>query len=114
MPFSDPIKRAESDRMKMRAHRARYRTRVLMFLGGRCSTCGNNDSRVLQLDHKDGGGNRDRKSGPTMNSIGAYHIGRLALAHPEKFQVLCANCNWIKRFERGEHGGVKPTIAIGG
>lgn len=25
----------------------------------------------------------------------------------EKYQLLCANCNWIKRFERKEHRGYK-------
>jgi hypothetical protein len=25
------------------------------------------------------------------------------LAEREKYQLLCANCNWIKKYEHGEH-----------
>jgi hypothetical protein len=32
-----------------------------------------------------------------------------------KYQVLCCNCNWIKRFENGEHlgGVVKINSTVG-
>jgi RNase P subunit RPR2 len=30
----------------------------------------------------------------------AYY--KLVAQTPSRYQVLCANCNWIKRFEMGE------------
>jgi hypothetical protein len=30
-----------------------------------------------------------------------------------KYQLLCANCNWIKRFENGEHGRSKKRRVLG-
>lgn len=70
-----------------------------MLLGGKCVKCGFLDFRALQLDHINGNGAKELKQGPAK--IYGYY-----LAHSDevkkKLQVLCANCNWIKRFERQE------------
>jgi hypothetical protein len=68
-----------------------------MLHGGCCNRCGVNDSRVLQFDHLDGGGTRDRNNG-----ISPLGVVKAAIRTPSLFQVLCANCNWIKRFENSE------------
>jgi len=67
-----------------------------------CINCGFGDSRALQFDHINGNGNKDRKrfaKGGTNKLM--YYI-----LHPdearEKLQVLCANCNWIKRVTNDE------------
>jgi len=50
----------------------------------------------LQINHKNGGG------GIELKSIGALKIYKAAKdGHPD-YQLLCANCNWIKRAEMGE------------
>lgn len=75
----------------------RTRVAALMQLGCKCARCGINDMRVLQLDHVNGGGTQENKR------IHARGVAIRALENPTDFQVLCANCNWIKRWERGEN-----------
>lgn len=71
--------------------------RLSMFeiLGGAyCKRCGFSDIRALQVDHINGCGTKNRK-------IGFYLLKEIKDS-PHKFQILCANCNWIKRTENGE------------
>lgn len=68
-------------------------------LGNKCVNCGNTDVRVLQLDHIRNDGFREKKRG--------YNDTELRKMIKDdyvkyKLQLLCANCNWIKRFERNE------------
>ncbi|HMG18727.1 MAG TPA: hypothetical protein VK573_08385 [Gemmatimonadales bacterium] len=72
---------------------------MLDALGGKCVKCGFADWRALQVDHVKGGGRQDR--GRTGNRNQWFKI---VMAARDKYQLLCANCNWIKRYERGEHG----------
>jgi hypothetical protein len=66
------------------------------ILGSNCKGCGFNDKRALQIDHifNDGGQQR-KKFGGSLNEYKYYvkHIDEI----PLYFQILCANCNWIKR-----------------
>lgn len=76
------------------------RTDIVNFLGGKCVKCGFNDSRALQIDHVNGGGHKEYKS---LKS--AYAFYNLIHDNPEKYQLLCANCNWIKRWTDNEIPG---------
>ena len=78
----------------------RLRLMVLDALGGRCCKCGFSDFRALQIDHINGGGIIDRHK---MSK--GYHesIVKSFLANENKYQLLCANCNWIKRSENNEN-----------
>jgi len=100
------------DREKILAREAEYRRRnppwkrvrekrlaVIREFGGRCCKCGFNDWRALQFDHREGGGGADRQF-HRHNTLGYYEYVRRNL---DRFQLLCANCNWIKRFERLEN-----------
>lgn len=87
-----------------RRYQARWRNRVLVFFGGQCTKCGINDSRVLQLDHVNGGGHQER----IQFNRNSFNIGRNAMTRPNDFQLLCANCNWIKRHECAEFGTGVP------
>lgn len=67
-----------------------------------CARCGFSDKRALQFDHLNGGGGRHRRSLPSGS---AYYRSLLEMSPSEfrtTFQVLCANCNVIKRDERQE------------
>ena len=82
------------------AHAAELRMRAMELLGGpRCKTCGFDDLRALVIDHQDGGGTQHRRK-----LVSVWRVLQDVLANPEKYQVLCHNCNWIKRAENGEHG----------
>jgi hypothetical protein len=72
-----------------------------MLLGGRCEWpgCDWNDARALQIDH------REPQPGDRVerNSLAAHQYWRMIMTQPERFQVLCANHNWVKRCEQEEY-----------
>lgn len=60
------------------------------------------DERVLQIDHVNGGGSgRARR----LTGTTTRYKEVITNAPSGRFQLLCANCNWIKRFERKEVRG---------
>lgn len=71
---------------------------ILEIIGGsKCAKCRFSDVRALQIDHINGGGNKER-------DLAKSHFAYLTnvLKNPKKYQILCANCNWIKRYESKE------------
>lgn len=67
------------------------------MLGGVCVRCGYSDTRALQVDHINADAKEDRlKKGTSYY----YNIQKNILSG--RYQVLCANCNVIKRFENQE------------
>ena len=90
-----------------RCHKRLYtkrRLKIIELLGGKCSNpnClvvgGCKDVRCLQFDHINGGGSEQRRH------LGSVSLLKYILEHLDEFQLFCANCNWIKRFENEEHG----------
>ena len=71
-------------------------------LGGKCIRCGFEDIRALQIDHINGGGSEERRDkkyrGASLHKI----VLESFLRGENKYQLLCANCNWIKREENQE------------
>jgi hypothetical protein len=80
----------------------RIRAEVFAMLGDKCAKCGFNDHRALQIDHIHGAEAHER-----FTSQRAGSGLRSAILRGDRdireFQLLCANCNWIKRFEDDEH-----------
>ena len=95
--------RANKEVVKKKARDARQQAKMEAFeaLGCKCVHCGFSDLRALQIDHVYGRGNRDPfKKG----EIKYYrHVTREVKSGSPKFQLLCANCNWIKRYTHNEH-----------
>lgn len=81
-----------------REQRLLWKLRVFEKLGGKCVKCGISDHRVLQIDHINGGGCRERKKYKGRPS----YYKMIYNDNSGKYQLLCANCNWIKRIENGE------------
>ncbi len=82
-------------------HRRQYKNaREMIFaaLGGKCAVCGNSDPRVLQVDHKKGGGTQMRRK----YSGSRYYPKILSELHRGGYQLLCANDHAIKKAERRE------------
>lgn len=78
------------------------RSSVFAILGNKCSMCGFDDVRALQVDHINGNGGKERKSNNGVT--GTYKkIVSLGLKAKKNYQILCANCNWIKRVENKEN-----------
>lgn len=84
---------------RMKAWNAKWRRTALEALGGKCKRCGFADERALQIDHVHGDGNQERRE----NRQGKYYRKVIEAISTGKYQLLCANCNWIKRHENGEH-----------
>lgn len=74
----------------------RVRYRAVQSLGGCCARCGNDDMRVLDIDHVHGGGARERE-------LGKYRVFKRVIDGCPGYQVLCANCHRIKTLEAGDH-----------
>lgn len=68
----------------------------------KCKRCGFTDIRTLQLDHIDGGGRQARQNNSTMRGGTAFYSYLRRNNYPDNLQVLCANCNFIKKFENKE------------
>lgn len=75
-----------------------FRKAILDKFGNHCGKCGyDKDERALQLDHVNGGEHRERKA------IGKHAVWKRALADTEGlYQLLCANCNVIKKADNKE------------
>jgi hypothetical protein len=65
-----------------------------------CSRCGFTDIRALTLDHINGGGSHDRKYQKYKGS--RFYLFLIQEKFPDGFQVLCMNCQFIKRHEKRE------------
>jgi hypothetical protein len=78
------------------------REEVVRLLGGKCVKCGITDIRCLQIDHVFGGGVKEYKK---LRCGREYYVSMLRQveAGSVKYQVLCANCNWIKRSVEKEY-----------
>jgi len=86
----------------------KLRMEIFQLLGNKCSNpnclipgrC--SDLRCLQIDHINGGGNQERKE-----AGGTFPYYRLILKKLKEgsldYQLLCANCNWIKKCEQNEN-----------
>lgn len=78
---------------------------VYDLLGSKCAQCGFDDIRALQVDHVNGNGGEERK----IYKGGQTVLYRMILdAWGEGYQLLCANCNWIKRVSSGESACIYP------
>lgn len=83
---------------KSRAKYRLLRDAACVHLGSVCTRCGFTDARALQIDHVEGGGKRELASLENK----AYLEKVLVSVPGVSYQLLCANCNWIKRVENDE------------
>ena len=83
----------------------KIRAEIHRLLGGKCCNPFNrnhgdflDDPRCLQVDHVNGNGYEERHQ---FSSFYSYqkNILRKIKAGSKDYQLLCANCNWIKRWE---------------
>ena len=74
-----------------------YRRKAFEVLGGYvCTLCGFDDPRALQIDHVADDGYQKRQDG----ELGERLYRLVIQTGGTGFQILCANCNWIKKAER--------------
>ena len=78
------------------------RAQVIQRFGGKCVFCGFNDARALQVDHKSGGGAKELRRFGDNYAYDVYLLSLSELDLQRNYQLLCANCNWIKRVDKSE------------
>jgi hypothetical protein len=103
MPYQDLEKR----RLCLLKNRRQLRKEVLAAYGGKCARCGFADERALQIDHVLGGGCQHRKS---FGGQVSFMLWLRRNKFPPEFQILCANCNWIKRAENKEYSSGRSSV----
>jgi len=86
----------------LRERRYIIRQKLIDILGDKCIQCGISDPRVLQIDHINGGGTKEVRHFKNGVNMYMFYINDPSIART-KLQILCANCNWIKRHENKEH-----------
>jgi len=59
--------------------------------------------KCLQIDHINGNGKDDLRKFKSSAQMYKYYLQNPRIAKKE-LQILCANCNWIKREENNENG----------
>ena len=93
--------------------RHKRRLDIQAFFGGKCTCkrtdcwhqgdCIITDHRLLQMDHINGGGRKDR----LVTGVSIEGRYKLIKEQPDlcrqKYQLLCVNCNWVKRWENKEY-----------
>ena len=101
------IKNSESKREWHVRYWAGMRKELIDFMGGKCVECGYSDIRALQIDHVNGGGRKEYQENKSIKSPKLYkkHISK----NKKNYQLLCANCYWIKRHEKKEYRSVKKS-----
>ena len=89
------------NRQRLQRIRISKRKAVIEALGGKCTKCGYcADWRAFQIDHINGGGNKFRQ-GKTPKQQYEDIIEDIK-NNSGKYQLLCANCNQIKRYDEKE------------
>lgn len=99
--------RKDANKNKVKNFINKRRLKIFNHYGGAlCKLCGENDIRVLVIDHIKGKGTEHRrKLTDYKGNYDGQSIYRWIVKNnfPKGFQVLCRNCNWRKRLENGEN-----------
>jgi hypothetical protein len=84
----------------------RIRNEIISLLGKKCSNIFNlphpdwcNDLSCLQIDHVNDNGHKERTMFKTTYKHYEYILQQIKVGS-KNYQLLCANCNWIKRDKR--------------
>lgn len=75
----------------------RRKERVVNKYGGECACCGESDISVLQIDHMNGNGNKERSAlGDGRDAVGSNRLymilDKCDTTLPD-YRILCCNCN---------------------
>ena len=89
------------------ATHVRLRREVVAKLGSQCAGCDCHEPDLLHIDHVSGGGSVERRS--IRNRCEYYR--RMLVAPRGALQLLCPNCNWIKKnSEEAEQSGLSSRL----
>ena len=91
------LRRKNPEKYKEDSYRRhlKYRNRILDRYGRKCVRCGFEDVRALSLHHCNNNGADERRK---LGKRGVY-IRAMLDEHRNDYQILCMNCQYIKRVE---------------
>jgi predicted restriction endonuclease len=95
--FRNLEKNRARNRSFVKIYYFQVRNQVITILGGKCAMCGFNDTRALHIDHINGGGTKEN------HKFGPQRYVNYVKTNCEGLQLLCANCNMIKKAENKEY-----------
>lgn len=96
-----PMESRMYQRKWQKESRERIKLETLHLLGNKCVKCGFLDIRALEIDHINGDGYIERRG---CSSWKRYHVILQNIKNNSKnYQLLCANCNRIKKEENHEY-----------
>jgi hypothetical protein len=81
---------------------------IFQLLGDKCSNpnCPISpeklDKRALHIDHTNGGGSQERKNSKLTGFRFYKKVLKAIKSGSKDYQLLCAYCNWMKRYENNE------------
>ena len=93
---SSCMRSAQQQRSVIRLH-----DKILNAFNNKCKKCGFDDVRALQIDHVNGGGVKELGYKNRISRM-PYYRKILREISSGKYQLLCANCNLIKRHTHNE------------
>ena len=86
----------------------KVKVEIYKLLGGQCVNPYNlnhgeflTDIRCLQIDHVKGNGRQERERFSNYTEMTKYILKEIK-AGSKDYQLLCSNCNWIKRHKNKE------------
>jgi hypothetical protein len=107
---SEKYRKIDRDRFLARTRKAgkkhyeKSRMEVIAGYGGKCSCCGESETKFLTVDHVNNDGHKERghrhKLNPNSYGLGLYRR-IIKEGFPSRYQVLCMNCNFGKRMNNG-------------
>jgi len=87
---------------------ARAKAEILRAYGSKCVCCGETREAFLTVDHANGDGKQHRsKVGGSGFPI--YRAIKKEGYSPDKYRILCMNCNWATRYGKPCPHKLGPT-----
>lgn len=91
------IKNKEIVNKKSQEYAQRLKKAVYDFYGNKCACCSLEESSVLQIDHVNNDGYKDRDKRGRKIAGAPLYLRIAKQGFPNIYQILCANCNFSKR-----------------
>lgn len=91
----------EKNKVWMKKFRRDLRKEVIEAYGSICACCGEYRWQFLTLDHPKGDGQKDRAK--HRNITGQIYGWAKKNGFPKIYQLLCMNCNWVRRYDLCPH-----------
>lgn len=99
--WTDEFKKSYQDKYN-KEYLSKAKKDIFDLLGYKCSLCGFSDIRALQIDHINGGGSKELGNNPSRVKYYRFVVQSI-LNRENKYQLICANCNWIKKHINKEY-----------